>query len=127
MGYHGRSKIVSMTETREQGYNGWANYETWCMALWIDNDEGSYNYARELVAGAVEAASADGFLEGQPASLREGYLNSHAADALKAWQEDEREAYEADKPASVFTDLLGAAFGEIDWWEIARNIRSEDA
>ena len=29
------------------GYNGWKNYETWCVALWIGNDEGSYNYALE--------------------------------------------------------------------------------
>ena len=31
----------------EQGYNGWANYETWNVALWIGNDEGLYELARE--------------------------------------------------------------------------------
>jgi hypothetical protein len=25
-------------------YNGWSNYETWNVKLWMDNDEGSYNY-----------------------------------------------------------------------------------
>jgi len=27
----------------EQGYNGWANYETWNLNLWAMNNEGSYH------------------------------------------------------------------------------------
>ena len=31
----------------EKGYNGWANYQTWNVALWIQNDEGLYYLAQE--------------------------------------------------------------------------------
>jgi len=27
-------------------YNGWTNYETWNVALWLGNDEGLYNLVR---------------------------------------------------------------------------------
>lgn len=29
----------------EKNYNGWANYETWLVKLWIDNEEGSSSYS----------------------------------------------------------------------------------
>ena len=33
-------------------HNGWENYETWNVALWLQNDEGLYNLAE--VAGNYE-------------------------------------------------------------------------
>ena len=35
------------TNITDTTYNGWANYETWNVALWLQNDEGLYNLARE--------------------------------------------------------------------------------
>lgn len=34
------------TQITDTTYNGWTNYETWNVALWIGNDEGLYNLAR---------------------------------------------------------------------------------
>jgi hypothetical protein len=33
--------------TNDNDYNGWANYETWNVALYLDNDEGIYNFMLE--------------------------------------------------------------------------------
>jgi len=88
--------------TDEQGYQGWKNYETWAMALWIDNEEGSYYVAREIVSN--------------DASYR-------SADALKEWMEESM----PDLGASVWADLLNAAFGEVDWHEVASHYLGEDA
>lgn len=32
-----------------KGYNGYRNYNMWNVSLWINNDEGLYNMARDLI------------------------------------------------------------------------------
>lgn len=49
--------------TDDKAYNGWKNYETWNVALWIGNDEGLYSFARDCCRdyGDFQAAMRDEF------------------------------------------------------------------
>lgn len=93
-------------------YNGWKNYETWAMALWIDNDQGSYDYSREVVTEAAED---------------EEFPKVRAADALKEAFGEFTEDVEAAVSGTVWADLLNGALSEVDWYEIAENYLSEDS
>lgn len=83
------------------GYNGYANYETWCVNLWLNNDQGSYEATRELVA--------DG----------EGY---EAAERLKDWIGND--LFPLKEP-SMFSDLLTSALSEVNWLEIVNAFRED--
>ncbi|HSG62642.1 MAG TPA: hypothetical protein VLA24_14535 [Pseudomonadales bacterium] len=51
-----------MFSKEEYGYNGWTNWDTWNVALWIDNDEPTYRYRRRYCgAGAWNATRAESF------------------------------------------------------------------
>lgn len=44
-------------------YNGWKNYETWNVILWLDNDEGLYNIVKESSSESYEDFAHDYLLE----------------------------------------------------------------
>ena len=39
--------VTFQTNLTDTEYNGWTNYKTWNVALWINNDEGLYHLAQE--------------------------------------------------------------------------------
>ena len=94
-----------------KGYNGWANYETWCVKLWMDNEEGSYRHWQAASEEAWDQAEDDRSSRHQ---TRKQSAENILADRLL-------EEHEEAKPlvGGVFGDLLGAAMGEVDWHEIA--------
>ncbi|MGD8373937.1 MAG: hypothetical protein PVI21_03715 [Candidatus Woesebacteria bacterium] len=81
-----------MSETT--GYNGWSNYETWLVALWLNNEQASYN---ALVALKAE----------------DGSVHSKAEQLEELVQE----LYEFE-PVGLIADFVNAALGRVDWVEI---------
>ena len=39
----------NLTDMPKREYNGWSDWTTWNCALWIGNDQGLYNMARNCV------------------------------------------------------------------------------
>lgn len=96
-----------MNKEEEEGYQGWSNYETWVVKLWIDNEEESYNYwqerAKELIRERREHLISDELKEGHEEAVEDAGIAE----------------------AGVFTDLLNSALGEVNWYEIAQSILEE--
>lgn len=88
-------------------YNGWKNYPTWCVNLWLSNDEGLYNATRELVEDANTS---------RPEGASDATHRRVIADVLTQWVRDD---LAPDLGASFAADLLGYALGQVDWHEIA--------
>tara|TARA_Y100000356_G_scaffold75432_1_gene62330 strand:- start:2564 stop:2788 length:225 start_codon:yes stop_codon:yes gene_type:complete len=70
-------------------YNGWKNHATWNVALWIQNDEGLYNFAKEC--GSYK----------EFASLMEDFGSTHTPDQV-SYKDDELDTQELNE---VIQDL----------------------
>lgn len=97
-------------------YNGWTNFETWNVYLWMSNDPRMLEYARELVERCF--ALADVTAAEHPDAIVSP--RADACDALKEW-------IEADNPlngtASEYADLLQHAISRVNWYEIVAALR----
>ena len=88
---------------KNRGYNGWSNYETWNFKLWLDNDEFSYNRAREL----VKASNKD--------------VRELASDLRELATEEAPEIQ-----ASFYSDVMMASVREVNYYEIAQILLEEN-
>lgn len=97
-------------------YNGWTNYETWAVNLWLDNDEGSQEMTREWTLQAIQEVKAR---SPHPFEITPERQTVHLlVEILKSWIEENNPFY--DNP-SLYSDLLSAAISEVNWYEIAEH------
>ena len=97
---------------RDQAYNGWTNYETWLVNLWIDNEKGSQDFFREQARQFYDLArplDAIGFTKADEARCK-------FADWLKSHYDEN-----IPEMPGVYGDLLGGALSAVNWDEIARH------
>lgn len=87
-------------------YNGWTNYETWLVALWLDSEPWSNEYLRELANDDADAPAWE------------------LGDTLKDWT---NETFLADAPSGgLAADLLKSALSEVNWSEIIESRKDSE-
>lgn len=107
-------------DERKDEYNGWTNYETWAVSLWLDIDEHSYRYWRSQVERHRKDAPESPRVRQGTWTVEEA-ARINLADQLK----DEVTDKASLKEPNVYSDLLLAALSEVDWFEIVDHWMSE--
>jgi len=83
-------------------YNGWTNYETWCVNLWLTNEPDMESELRMLAQ-----TNADLY---------------YRADRLRDYVFDMNGVTDAN----MFADLLRSALENVNWREIIQNHENDD-
>jgi len=97
-------------------YSGWTNYETWAVAIWLDNSEQSQGYWQEMARSAIDMAY------DKPSPVLTCAENA-AYILAKQLKDDHEEAL--PEIQGFASDLLDAAMSEVNWQEIAKGFVSE--
>jgi hypothetical protein len=95
----GTATVREAAVMSDRTYNGWTNYATWAVQLWIGSDEGSYLYWQE----------------------RAEKLREDVHGLAKELEELHRENSPAGE-SGVYCDLLRYAIGLVNWDEIAESL-----
>jgi hypothetical protein len=109
--------------TNDETYNGWANRETWAVALHINNDQGWQESVTELVRTTVAGIDQDPPTYIAAGDLTDTFYANRVGDAIRDNVEsvlDPNEAWDAgyyvEHVLPIVTDL--GSLWRVDWREI---------
>ena len=100
-------------------YNGYVNYETWNVSLWLDNEQGSNEYYADLACEILEKN------DGDPDKAR--------YELGKVIRDNLIEYNPLGDQVSMYSDLLNASLRSVHWPDVAESFvelaveRIEDA
>lgn len=108
-------------------YNGWTNYETWNVALWLDNEQGTYEMfterARERFNDVYDSLPDEMTVGDKITQARDGAV-SDLADDIESFVTDPEELGCPMPANGIYSDLLTHALGMVYWREIAEHYLS---
>jgi len=90
--------------SEHERYNGWTNYETWCLNIWIDNDQYLAERKEELIREV--SIHYDDKQVYELSLLLESMVEELKEDVLEV---------------GLMSDLLGGAIGKINFYELAEH------
>ena len=105
--------VVIVSET----CNGWSSYETWCVNVWLTNEESRFRYWREQAVKALAQATVEATQPGDNAAELAAQI---LADQIE--EEFEETNPRDDYEPGVWIALLDAALCEVRWFEIAQSL-----
>jgi hypothetical protein len=96
-------------------YNGWTNWETWLVNLWIDNDQGLYEHCLMLAREEISAntALADGSIHPLNKKLSAINLSGILREQFDEWAPDVE---------GLYRDLMNGALRDVNYLEIATHL-----
>lgn len=87
-------------------YNGWTNYATWAVKLWLDNDQ---------------------LIQDDMYALVREYNDKEIWTLAEALENEVTDMITEDVPVSLALDLLNNSLANVNWREIAEAYREEVA
>lgn len=99
-------------------YNGWRNYETWNIALWMDNEYNDYKYWQSRAADHLLANEMN---ERQAAyNLADEIKETHEEYLYEAWELITKDLTNGHVPGWM-QDISSHALALVDWDTIAKH------
>ena len=92
-----------MTTNEDKKYNGWTNYETWLVNLWLSNDQGTEEMINDMAKHSKDVYS----------------LMEEIKDLIE-------ELNPLKDNADLFSDLLNGAISECNFYEIAEHYYNDN-
>lgn len=98
----------------DKTYNGWSTRQTWLVKLWMDNEEGTYQFFQDQARYWLR--------KHDPTDVFDPTVRRFA-ESIKSYHED---ALDLIHLKGFAADLMTSAMSEVNWEEIANALLEDE-